>query len=376
MSRGDSATAIVVGAGVWGAAIAAELAHRGWRVTLVEEWAPANARGSSGDRTRMVRAGYASDEEDADLWYARSARASLARWRAIEAEEGITLMYPVPLVWLAASDDGIERTVIGRLQAVGLEPEVLSPDRLPELFPSVEFEDLAFAVLEPEAAIIRATAAVEVLVGRALRGGAELLLEHADPADQPGSIRAGGRIHSADRVVWACGSWLGPMFPGEAPVTPTWQDVLHWNSPASWRAAAAWFDEEERLYGFPDIEGLGVKAVTHIPGPPIDPGGTPREINPSTAEVVSEYLARRFPDLAGAPVLWGRVMHYEMTPDGHFAIGFRPRDERSLIAGGGSGHGFKHAPSIGEHVADLMEGRATALPRFALGERAPVSVWR
>ena len=68
MTPGDSASAIVVGAGVWGAAIAAELVARGWRVTVVEEFSPANARGSSGDRTRMVRAGYASDEEEADLW--------------------------------------------------------------------------------------------------------------------------------------------------------------------------------------------------------------------------------------------------------------------------------------------------------------------
>jgi len=376
MSAGDSASAIVVGAGVWGAAIAAELISRGWRVTLVEEFAPANARGSSGDRTRMVRAGYASDEEEADLWYARSARTSLARWQELEAEEGIPLLHPVPLVWLAADQDGVEQTVIGRLRAVGLEPEVLFPDRLTDLFPTIAVEDLAFAVLEPQAAVIRATAAVEALVRRARRGGVELLLEHAEPVAQPGSVRAGDRILTADRVIWACGSWLGRLFGDEAPITATWQDVIHWHAPARWRASAAWFDEQEHLYGFPDVEGLGIKAVTHRPGPALDLDRTPREIDQTTVANVSQYLAWRFPELAGAPLLWGRVMHYEMTGDGHFMIGFRPGDDRSLIAGGGSGHGFKHAPSIGHHVADLIEGQAEPLEMFALGHRESKAVWR
>ena len=166
------------------------------------------------------------------------------------------------------------------------------------------------------------------------------------------------------------------MFPGEAPITPTWQDVLHWHVPARWRGAAAWFDEQERLYGFPDVEGLGMKAVTHRPGRPLDLERTPREIDRATIASVSKYLAWRFPELAAAPLLWGRVMHYEMTPDGHFMIGFRPSDDRSLIVGGGSGHGFKHAPSIGRHVADLIEGRASPLAMFALGPRAAKAVWR
>jgi glycine/D-amino acid oxidase-like deaminating enzyme len=64
-------------------------------------------------------------------------------------------------------------------------------------------------------------------------------------------------------------------------------------------------------------------------------------------------------------------MPYEMTPDANFVIGFRPSDERSVIAGGGSGHGFKHAPTVGRHVADLIEGLAAPLEMFSLGPREP-----
>jgi sarcosine oxidase len=375
VAGGDSSSAIVVGAGVWGAAIAAELIGRGWRVTVIEQWAPANARGSSGDRTRMTRSGYASDEEETDLWYARSARASHVRWTELESQEGTTLLHPVPLVWLAASEDGVERILVERLRAVGVDPEILAPDRLPELFPSIKYDDLAFAVLEPEVAIIRATAAVEALVDRAVRGGAQLVLEHAQPVDQAGSVRAGDRVLAADRVIWACGSWLGRMFPGEAPITPTWQDVLHWHSPPGWRSAPAWFDERAQVYGFPDLEGLGLKAATHRTGALLDLDRAPREIDRAAVAAVGRYLAGRFPDLSEAPLVWGRVMPYEMTPDANFVIGFRPGDERSLIAGGGSGHGFKHALTVGQHVADLIEGRASPIQMFALGPRVakPIS---
>jgi sarcosine oxidase len=279
------------------------------------------------------------------------------------------------LVWLAASEDGVERILVERLRAVGVEPEILAPGRLPELFPSVNYDDLAFAVLEPGVAIIRATVAVEVLLARALRGGARLALEHAQPVDQAGSVRVGDRVLAADRVIWACGSWLGRMFPGEAPITATWQDVLHWHSPPGWRSAPAWFDKRAQLYGFPDLEGLGLKATTHRTGALLDLDRAPREIDRAAVAAVGGYLAGRFPDLAEAPLLWGRVMPYEMTPDANFVIGFRPGDERSLIAGGGSGHGFKHALTVGQHVADLIEGRASPIEMFALGPRVaqPIS---
>lgn len=374
--RGDSASAIVVGAGVWGAAIAAELIERGWTVTMIEQWWPANARGSSGDRTRMIRAGYASDDEAVDLWYARSAHASLARWTELEAGDSVSLLHPVELVWLASSDDGVERILLDRLRAVGLEPEIVAPDRVSELFPTVNVDDLAFAVLEPGAAIMRATAAVELLMRRALRGGAQLVLERAEPVEQAASVAVAGRVLGADRVIWACGSWLGRMFPAEAPITPTRQDVLHWHNPPRWRSTPAWFDERAQIYGFPDLEGLGLKAASHRTGPPLDLDRSSREADRAGAAAVSRYLARRFPELAEAPLLWSRVMPYEMTPDANFAIGFRPSDERSVIAGGGSGHGFKHAPTVGRHVADLIEGLASPLEMFSLGPREPRLVSR
>ena len=53
-----SSRVVVVGAGVWGTSTALELARRGARVTLLDQYGPANSRATSGDETRGIRSSY------------------------------------------------------------------------------------------------------------------------------------------------------------------------------------------------------------------------------------------------------------------------------------------------------------------------------
>jgi len=362
MSRGDAASAIVVGAGAFGAATADALARRGWAVTVVEQYAPANARGSSGDRTRLLRVGHGEAEEHEDLHYIRSAARGIALWRALSDAGPAPLLVPTGLVWLAAAEDGVEARAAARMRKAGAPFERLDPQETAALFPSLAVDDVAWSLHEPDACVIRAGTAVEALLRRAAEHGARVLLDRAAPAG-PGTVSVAGGTLAADAVVWACGAWLGALFPALAPVRPTWQDVLHWAAPPAWRDGPAWFDDRAGLYGFPDVDGLGVKAVSHHPGPAFDLDRDARVPQPARAAEVAAYLGRRFPALAGAGLLWARVMPYEMTPDSHFVAG--PADVAGhWLLGGGSGHGFKHAPALGEHLADLVEGRAEVVPMW------------
>jgi glycine/D-amino acid oxidase-like deaminating enzyme len=142
---------------------------------------------------------------------------------------------------------------------------------------------------------------------------------------------------------------------------------MYWHAPPGWERAPAWFDEPTQLYGFPDVDGLGFKAVTHEPGPEFDVDRDERIVRPQAVAELRAYLARRFPGTG--PLLWGHVMPYEMTPDGHFIAGAHPERAGEWILGGGSGHGFKHAPALAEHLADLVEGRAQPVPMLAPGPR-------
>ena len=79
---------------------------------------------------------------------------------------------------------------------------------------------------------------------------------------------------------------------------------------------------------------------------------------------------------AERPVAEGRVCQYELTPDTHFVIDRHPSIESAWIVGGGSGHGFKHAPVIGEYVSGLVTGvdvddLAPPDDRFVLRPRLP-----
>jgi glycine/D-amino acid oxidase-like deaminating enzyme len=134
----------------------------------------------------------------------------------------------------------------------------------------------------------------------------------------------------------------------------------------------AWVDFREGIYTLPDIESRGLKLAMDRHGPPFDPDTGDRRLSPRGLAKARQALARRFPALAGAPLMESRVCQYENTANGDFLIG--PHPERSSIwfAGGGSGHGFKHGPAVGEYVAGLLTGNRSPEPRFSQdGKPAP-----
>jgi sarcosine oxidase len=92
-------------------------------------------------------------------------------------------------------------------------------------------------------------------------------------------------------------------------------------------------------------------------------------VDSASIDTARRWLARRMPAMADAPVNESRVCQYENTATGDFLIDRHPDFDNVWIAGGGSGHGFKHAPAVGEHVAALLHGAAEPEPRFALATK-------
>jgi glycine/D-amino acid oxidase-like deaminating enzyme len=78
-------------------------------------------------------------------------------------------------------------------------------------------------------------------------------------------------------------------------------------------------------------------------------------------KIIRDYVEFRFPAMKGAPLVETRVCQYENTPDNHLIVDRHPEAENVWLVGGGSGHGFKHGPALGEMVAELvMEGKEPA----------------
>ena len=154
-------------------------------------------------------------------------------------------------------------------------------------------------------------------------------------------------------------------------VQATKQDVFFFGTPAgddrfSTEHLPVWADHLGRFrYGIPGRDRRGFKIADDTRGPVFDPTNDERVVDPETLKDIRDYIAFRFPALKRAPLIETRVCQYEQTPDSHFIIDRHPANENMWMVGGGSGHGFKHGPAVGEMMAELI-----------LKNREPEAMWR
>ena len=195
-------SAVIVGAGVFGASLAWRLARAGTEVRLVDQFEPGDPRATSGGESRLIRCGHGPDRE-----YAASARRAGTLWRELEAECGEELLVETGLTWFAHSDDGWEARTIPVFEELAIPYERLAPEAGERLFPSFSPAGLTFLFHEPEAGVLLAQRAVRALARQAVAHGAELIRGIARP---DGAIARldDGRALDADVVVWACGGGL------------------------------------------------------------------------------------------------------------------------------------------------------------------------
>lgn len=359
-------SATIIGAGVFGAWIGYALHERGWTVTLVEQHGPGNSRASSGGETRIIRCGYGDHAV-----YAAWARDALPRWTTLEREAGVPLFTRTGALFLGRDGEWLRRT-LEVLRQQNVRAEWLVANELAARYPQLRFEDAAGAVLEPDAGVLFARRAVQALVTLLRSRGVTLLTAKADADELL-------RNNEDDALVFAAGPWLPALFPdtlGEF-IVPTRQEVFFFGAPGKAlpfgpEDLPAWVAFDEGIYGLPDLEHRGVKIAIDAHGPRVDPETMDRTVDAPAIERVREVLRARMPGLADAPLLETRVCQYENTPDGHFLIDRLPgrrNNDRVWIVGGGSGHGFKHGPSLGLYVADLIESRRPVEPLFTLAGR-------
>ena len=340
---------VIVGGGVFGSSLAWWLAREGEDVVLVDQYGPGDARSTSGGETRLIRCSHGSDAD-----YSAMAWRALDLWPQV-AED---LVVETGLTWFAHREDGWEAESERVLQGLGIPVERSS-------HPHARDDDLAFTLFEPRAGAVRAQRAVHALAAGAREAGAEIVLGRASPDGARAVVD--GRVLEGDHVVWACGGWLGRLFPQHVSVRVTRQDLYFFA--AGWEGPA-WVDYDAATYGTGNIDGLGAKVAPDAEGPDVDPDDEPPATGDETRRLAAEYAGRRFPSLAGAELLSSRSCRYELTPDSHFVAGPHPEHPGAWIYGGGSGHGFKHGPALAERMAAALRGEP--LPdNWAVGARAP-----
>ena len=364
---------VVVGAGVFGVWTAHHLRTRGATVTLVDAYGPANSRSSSGDETRIVRCGYGPD-----AIYSELARRSLDQWRALNDRLGRSeaLWHPAGVLWMAAGTDVYTSKTRSTLARLGMPADVLAPAEITARFPQFNATGIDVALFEPDCGVVSSRRAVRALAADLEQRGVVSVSAsvEAPPESRVRTLRRrDGADLAGDAFVFACGAWLPKLFDSllRNRIRPTRQVVTYFGTPAGERTFTAaqmpaWIDFPSGIYGTPDIDGRGLKVGIDEHGGSMDPDSDERLADPWSLARAREWLARRIPALARAPVIESRVCAYENTATGDFLIARHPAHDTVWIVGGGSGHGFKHAPAVGELTARMvLEGRQPDA-RFAL----------
>lgn len=358
----------VVGTGVFGSWTAYQLQQSGKRVVLIDSYGPGNSRSSSGDASRIMRIGYGSDEI-----YSRSAQRSLQLWKVFFKSLDEPLFHQTGVLWLAYEDDPYPAKSYETLTKFGVPVERLTIDETRALFPPINLDGISWAMLEPESGVLSARRAVQAVVRETIKLGGEYLEGAVVKLSERGvleslSISNGQRISAAQHV-FACGPWLPNIFPDllGARIHPTRQEVFYFDASP---AVPTWIDFKNEAYGLPNVEGHGVKIAIDRHGSSFDPDTGNREATAEGLAEARQYLARRLPELKDARLIDARVCQYENTSNGDFLIDRHPEFDNVWLVGGGSGHGFKHGPFVGEYVAARIDGTNEGVePRFSLATK-------
>jgi sarcosine oxidase len=363
----------VVGAGAFGGWTALHLLERGARVTLLDAWGPGNSRASSGGETRIMRGAYGPNQP-----YSTLAARSIQLWMKYERRWKRQFLHRTGVLWMSTGDDSYERSSIKMLREARIRFQELTSAQMKKRWPQIDFEGIEWGLYEPGSGYLDARASCQAVVEAfvAARGKYRQLAVAADGLES-GLLReialSDGSHLKADSYVFACGPWLGKLFPhaiGDL-VQPTKQEVFFFGTPPgddcfTDAQLPVWGDHHDHFfYGIPGSDRRGFKIAVDTRGPIFDPTDGERIVNPESLTIVRDYVAFRFPALKDAPLLETRVCQYEQTPDSNFLIDRHPAMENVWIVGGGSGHGFKHGPAVGEMMVELI-----------LKDREPDAMWK
>ena len=381
IAAGERYDVAVIGAGVFGTWTAHHLQKAGKKVLLIDAWAPGHARASSGGESRLTRTAYGADDI-----YTRFAWDSLPQWKWLSAQSGLPIFHEAGVLFFFATEEPYLTQTMAAHRRLELPTTLLRGPELKRKFPQVDWNGIDYGIWEPKLGALMARRAVQTLASLFVRAGGTYVQARVDPPADGKPLTElrtsdGGRI-SAAQYCFACGPWLGRLFPdllGDR-IFVTRQEIFFFAPKAgddrfgpAHLPGWADFNDGDLWYGFPDLEGRGFKIAHDKHGPPIDPDAGDRTATPAELAAARQYMGRRFPGMAGRPLNEARVCQYENSSSGDFLIDRHPGLPNVLLLGGGSGHGFKHGPEVGRAAAAMLtDPGASPEPRFTLASKAKV----
>ena len=364
---------VVLGLGGMGSSTAAHAAARGRRVLGLERFARGHDRGASSGRSRIIRKAYFEHPA-----YVPLLERAYASWHELERTTGARILDLVGLLLVGAPES---ETLTGALRSArehALVLDELASADIRRRFPGTAPQPHEIGLFERGAGMVFPEAVIAAYLELAEARGAELRFDtvverFAADRDAIAVTLGDGSVVRTSRLAICAGPWLERAISTLPFALHVQRNVQTWFRPATDAFASDRFPAflVERpewpapLYGFPDY-GYGVKAAMHAWGDDTAPDALDRAVHDVDVERVRHALDAWMPGAASSFVE-GKACMYALTPDRHFVIDRDPADERIVIAGGFSGHGFKFASVVGEIVADLAFDGGTRHPIGFLG---------
>jgi sarcosine oxidase len=357
---------IVAGLGAHGSSAAYRLAARGASVLGFDRFTRGHTLGSSGGLSRIIRLSYYEHPD-----YVPLLRRAWTLWRDLERESGERLLTETGGLYAGEPDGELVGGALKSARTHQLDHEVLDAAALRARYPLFEWLDGWQGVFERQAGWLAPERSIETHLRLAERSGATLRFE--EPIERWESTGDGVRVTTATgtfdakQLVIAAGAWESQLVPSLASELSVERSVLFWFEPTAQRDAFARLpiyivDDTDRIfYGFPYVEGQGVKVAGLHFRDKADPDTVDRVASPSDEERVRAWLRRRMP-LGNGERRDAKVCMYTNTPDSNFIVDRLGGHPNVVVASACSGHGFKFSSVIGEILADLVLDGETRHP--------------
>jgi N-methyl-L-tryptophan oxidase len=353
---------IIAGAGSMGMAAGYYLAKQGKKTLLLDANDPPHTVGSHHGDTRIIRHAYGEGKR-----YVPLALRAQQLWLELEREAGMSLFRQTGVLSVGAPDSPFIREVRESAAEFSLPLDFLDSDEIRTRWPGITIPDDYLGCFEPSSGILFSEECIRAYRKGAEAYGAEIRthapVTHIQVRSDAVVVHCGNTQYHGDSLVLSAGAWNDKLLASldlTLPLTPT-------------RKTVGWFEADQQLYdadcfpaflfhlktsayyGFPSLDGCGVKVGRHDGGQPVDPDHMNREFgsHPDDEGDLRRFLQTYMPQAAG-PLKQGKVCLYTMTPDEHFIIDRHPAYPNVVIAAGFSGHGFKFASAVGEAVCQMI----------------------